>query len=219
MTPIGYIMLPLGVAGLLLSRKWLYRMFVFWTLFSATSAMNFGDEDNGYALQRWMFFSFLRLLRLFLNRGSTFAFSIDRRIVRPRMWLIGFATVSLIMPILINGRLLINSPILGIGWGSATSHNLIVKLLSNVGVVRLVVFIGAMGSVMIARWHDLGELSSPVSLPRSVWLPALAVFLLTSALIELPLVFGNFGLVLGMVLETSGKTHNPTIRHPHAEAQ
>jgi O-antigen ligase len=110
-------------------------------------------------------------------------------------------------------------PILGIGWGSATSHDLIVKLLSNVGVVGFVVFLGAMGSVAIASWRDLGGLSSPVSLSRSAWLLALAVFLLTSVLIEFPLVFGNFWLVLGMVLATSQWTHDPSMRPFRAEAQ
>jgi hypothetical protein len=40
MTPLGYIMLPVGLAGLFLSKRWLYRLFVFSTLFSATSAIN-----------------------------------------------------------------------------------------------------------------------------------------------------------------------------------
>ena len=66
MTPLGYILLPIGFAGMILSTKWLYRLFVFWTLFSATSAINFGQGEDGSALQVWMFFGFLWLLRLIL---------------------------------------------------------------------------------------------------------------------------------------------------------
>jgi hypothetical protein len=116
MTPLGYIMLPVGLAGLFLSKRWLYRLFVFSTLFSATSAINFGDADNGSALQLWMFFGFLWLLRLTMEHLLTLSFSIDRRIVRSCLWLIAFLFVaffSLIMPVYINGTLAIASPILG----------------------------------------------------------------------------------------------------------
>lgn len=130
MTILGYLMLPIGLAGLLLSEKWLYRLFVFWTLFSATSAINLGEGDNGSALPVWMFFGFFWLLRLTLDSFSARSFSIDRRILSPCLWLVAFlfiATLSLFMPIYINGRLGIESPFLG--DNSATplylaSHNL-----------------------------------------------------------------------------------------------
>lgn len=449
MTPLGYITLPIGLAGLLFSSKWLYRLFVFWTLFSASSVANFGEGDSGSALQVWMFFGFLWLLRLILERLSTLSFSIDHRILRPTIWLIAFlgvATISLAMPAYIDGRLSITSPILGdgteaplyltthnftqlmylifggtiaicvahanldnhrrhdteriillsaifislwgilqfvcnvtgipypdfvfnnsgsasgkgflqtleagvgrisstavepsvfaqslisllpltipaflrrgsvisipadrlcaglfivllvlstsstaylgilifgilllavllrshlisvakasvlavfaagglaavavlafvsvpivsqvansallnksssgsglerlmtitlawgyfrqfpilgIGWGSATSHDLLVKLLSNVGVAGTIIFLAAMFSVIRSNWRGLDELVAPEELSRSVWFLALTVFLITSLLIEFPLAFGNFWLVLGMALATS----------------
>ena len=451
MTPLGYILLPVGLAGLLLSTKWLYRLFVFWTLFSASSAVNIGEGDNGSALQAWMFFALLWLLRLFLERLSTLSFAIDRRVLHPCLWLIAFlavASISLVMPVHINGRLAIESPflgdtaeaplyltshnitqllylifgcivaicvahsnlrdedrhetervimisavfisvwglfqffcnvtgipypdfifnnsgsasgkgfmqtldigisrisstavepsvlaqslitllpltlpawqgrgsvlsvpidrgaavlfvlllilstsstaylglfilgvlfvalllrtraisrgkailisvfatvavvgavatavfsipfvseivnsvllskstsgsglervmtiglaygyfqqypILGIGWGSATSHDLIVKLLSNVGIIGALTFLAAMLSVMRANWRALNTDVLPSSLSRSAWLLALTVFLFTSILIEFPLVFGNFWLVLGMAIAMSTK--------------
>src|SRR5579859_1014373 len=449
MTPLGYILLPVGLAGLVLSTKWLYRLFVFWTLFSASAAVNIGEGDNGSALQVWMFFAFLWLLRLFLERLSTLSFAIDRRVLHPCLWLIGFlavASVSLLMPVYINGRLVIDSPflgdtaetplyltlhnvtqllylifggivaicvahsnlrnderhetervimisaifvsawgllqfvcnvtgapypdfifnnsgsasakgfmqtldtgvsrissttvepsvlaqclitllpltlpawqrrgsvlsvpidrgatvffvlllilstsstaylglfilgvlyvvlllrtraitkgkailisafatvevvgmvatavssipfvsevvnsvllskstsgsglerlmtiglaygyfqqypILGIGWGSATSHDLIVKLLSNVGIIGALTFLATMLSVMRANWRGLNADVLPSSLSRSAWLLALTVFLFTSILIEFPLVFGNFWLVLRMAIAIS----------------
>lgn len=448
MTPIGYIAFLAGVAGLFLSQRWLYRSFVFWTLFSATSAANFGGDENGSALQVWMVFGSFWLLRLILNRVSKLEFMIDGRIVGPCLWLIrfaGVATISLLMPLWINGDLLISSPILGedsstplyltshhftqllylvfgiliaicvahanlsdeqqhdtervilcsaifvaawggmqfacnltgfhypaflfnnsgsafakgylqtldiginrvssvavepsvlaqslvvllplclpawlnrgsvlsrwmdrsasillvaalvistsstaylglfllgisavvmivrsgalsirrvagyaaaalvgtcavvamavtnvpvvsnlansvllnksssgsgierlmtiglalgyfqqypilgIGWGSATSHDLIAKLLSNVGILGFAVFAGAMAVVMRASWRNLGDLTTPSSLSRFAWLLGFTVYLLTSVLIGFPLVFGNFWLMLGMAVAT-----------------
>lgn len=449
MTPLGYIFLPLGLAGLLLSDRWLYRLFVFWTLFSATSVLNVGGADNGSALQVWMFFGALWILRLGLQRVALLSFSIDRRLKGVSYWMIAFlavATVSLVMPVLINGRLNIASPflgdntqtplalsghnvtqllylifggiiaicvahtnlqrenreeteriilyaglfiacwgifqflcnvsglpypgfllnnsgsasgrgfmealdtgihrvssaavepsvlaqalltllpitlpawrkrgfvfsrrrdrllallfiivlvlstsatayvglvilaltyvlysvrtggisktramfvfaltgifaaafaavvfvsvplvsevvnsvllgkassgsgieramtislafgyfqrypILGIGWGSATSHDLIVKLLSNVGIVGTILFFGAMFSIVRSNWQKISSRNSPVDLSREVWLMSLVCFVLTSILIEFPLVFGNFWLILGMSMATA----------------
>ena len=116
MTPLGYLLLPVGAAGLLFSRKWLYRLFVFWTLFSASSAANFGEGENGSALQIWMLFGSLWLLRLLVEHLSTTSFSIDQRIARPSIWLFAFllvASFSLVMPLYIDGALQIASPRLG----------------------------------------------------------------------------------------------------------
>jgi O-antigen ligase len=116
MTPLGYIILLAGLAGLLVSSKWLYRSFVFWTLFSASSAANFGEGENASALQIWMLFGALWLLRELIEGFTEFSFSLDRRIARPALWLIGFslvASLSLIMPVYINGALQIASPQLG----------------------------------------------------------------------------------------------------------
>jgi hypothetical protein len=141
MTPLGYILLPFGAAGFLLSKKWLYRFFVFWTLFSASSAMNFGAGENGSGLQVWMFFGFLWLLRLLLEHLSTLSFSIDRRILRPCLWLMAFLTVaaiSLIMPAYINGSLAITAPHLGDDSQTPlylTSHNFTQLLYLVFGVV------------------------------------------------------------------------------------
>ena len=129
MTPLGYVVLLPGVAGFLFSKKWLYRLLVFWTLFSASTAMNFGEGESGSGLQVWMFFGALWLLRLVIEHLSTFSFSIDRRIVRPCLWLIAFlivAAVSLIMPAYINGELAITSAHFGDNSQTPlhlTSHN------------------------------------------------------------------------------------------------
>ena len=450
MTPLGYIMLPVGLAALFLSKRWLYRLFVFWTLFSATSVANFGEGENGSALQVWMLFGSLWLLRLTIESLLQCDFVIDRRIARPCLWLMAFvfvASISLVMPIYIHGSLAITSPqqgndsatplfltshhvtqllylllggaiavsvahsnlrdgerleteriilvsavfisiwglvqfccnltgipypdyifnnsgsssakgyletlfglgrissaavepsmfalglisllpltfpawlrrgsvfsvstdrscsvlfivllilctsstayvgmlilaallfllllrtraitivkalkcaavsgiaavtvvtsaassipivsdivnavllskysagsgmerartiglafgyfkefpLLGIGWGSATSHDLIVKLLSNVGIVGTFAFFGAMYCVIRANWQALDTLALPTSLSRAAWLLSFTAFLFTSILITFPLAFGNFWLVLGMAMSTGWK--------------
>jgi hypothetical protein len=144
MTPIGYIVLPIGLAALFLSKKWLYRCFVFSTLFSATSAVNFGAKDSGSSLQLWMFFGFLWLLRLVLDNLSSLSFSIDGRIRRPCLWLIAFlfvATFSLLMPLYIDGSLLITSTSLIDNSETPlylTSHNFTQLLYLVFGVVTAI---------------------------------------------------------------------------------
>jgi len=451
MTPLGYILLPIGLAALLFSKRWLYRLFVFWTLFSASSALNVGEGENGSALQVWMLFGFLWIIRLIAENLSLVRLKVDGRIARPCLWLIAFlciASASLIMPVYINGTMAISSPslandsetplfltshsftqllylifggtiaicvahsnmrdrdrheteqiillsglfialwglvqffcnitgaaypdyifnnsgsasgkgfletldgvgrvcsvatepavfaqalisllpltlaawlrkgsvlspridracavlfvvlllvctssigylgllilgilllpllwrthtisalkalkiaamvtaaltalvvvsvssipvvsdvinsallnkatagsgvergmtivlafgyfqkfpLLGIGWGSATSHDLLVKLLSNVGVVGTFTFLGTAISVLRGNWRSLKPLLTADSLSRAAWFLALAIFLSTSLFNEFPLAFGNFWLVLGMAISTSPKS-------------
>jgi O-antigen ligase len=94
-------------------------------------------------------------------------------------------------------------PILGIGWGSATSHDLIVKLLSNVGVVGTAVFFCAIFSIVRSSWQKISSSNSPLELSREAWLMSLVAFVLTSILIEFPLAFGNFWLIVGMSMATA----------------
>jgi hypothetical protein len=104
-------------------------------------------------------------------------------------------------------------PILGIGWGSATSHDLLVKLLSNVGLVGTFAFLGAIFWVLRANWRAMSPLVSSTSLSRAAWSLGLAAFLFTSVLITFPLAFGNFWLVLGMAIST-GWTLVPARKFP-----
>lgn len=463
MTLLGYLLLPVGLAGLFLSKKWLYYLFVFWALFSASSVANFGEGEKGSAVQVWMFFGSLWLLRTMFDHLSTLSFSIDRRLLRPILWMAAFllvASLSLVMPLYIDGKLSIASqylfdetvtplfltwhhvtqllylalgiavtisvaqsnlrsddrhktervilfsaifvsiwglfqlvcnitgipypdyifnnsgsasgkgfleylqgvgvgricsaavepsvlaqsllsllpltlaawlnrnsvisvfidrfctvlfiglvilttssigylglpmlaamvvmlllrtgaislakavklaaatallvgviassyfsiptvrdvintvlidkassgsgleraltivqafryfqafPVLGIGWGSATSHDLIVKLLSNVGIIGTFTFFGAMYCVMRANWRALDTLALPWNLPRATWLLSLSIFLVTSVINEFPLPFGNFWLVLGMAMSTGWKTE-PACRPVFAPA-
>jgi hypothetical protein len=94
-------------------------------------------------------------------------------------------------------------PILGIGWGSATSYDLVVLLLCSVGVVGIWVFAGAMLCVLRCNWRAVDRLVLPVHLSRAVWFLSLATFLLAGIVVGFPLAFGNFWLILGMAISTS----------------
>jgi hypothetical protein len=96
-------------------------------------------------------------------------------------------------------------PLLGIGWGSATSHDLIVKLLSNVGLIGTLAFLAAMLSVLGRNWRALASLEHPAGLSRAMWLLGISLFLATSAIAGFPLAFGNFWLVLGVAISTGWK--------------
>ena len=94
-------------------------------------------------------------------------------------------------------------PILGIGWGSATSHDLIVYLLANAGILGAFALLGAVTVVLRANWRGLDALIAPESLSRAVWYLSFAVFFFISLFVEFPLALGNFWLVLGMAISTS----------------
>jgi hypothetical protein len=96
-------------------------------------------------------------------------------------------------------------PLLGIGWGSATSHDLLVKLLSNVGILGAFTFFAAVYCVLRANWRALDSFVLPMNLSRFAWFLALALFLFTGMLGEFPLALGNFWLVLGMAISTGWK--------------
>ena len=154
MTPLGYLLLPVGFACLLLSPKWLYRIFVFSTLFSATAVATFGEGEDASALQVWMLFGSLWLLRLLLGHLLTLSFSIDRRILRPCLWLIAFlavASLSLFMPIYINGSLAITDPV-----PFATSETPLFLSWHNVTQVLYLIFGGAI-AISVAHFNLLNR--------------------------------------------------------------
>jgi O-antigen ligase len=98
-------------------------------------------------------------------------------------------------------------PLLGVGWGSATSHDLIVMLLSNVGIFGAVAFFAALYVVLRANWRALDSFVLPADLSRSAWFLSLLMFLFTSVIDGFPLALGNFWLVLGMAISTSWKAY------------
>jgi len=115
MTPLGFIIVPLGLILLLNSREWLYRCVVFSVFFSATVVLNVGSGDNASGLQVWMYFASLWLAGSLFDGLRTRKLAISGKLIVPTGILLIFlfiAMTSLFMPLYINGRLAIASPFL-----------------------------------------------------------------------------------------------------------
>lgn len=115
MTPHAFLLVPLGLALLIFSREWLYRLFIASTLFSGTAVFNVGGGDNASGVQVWMFFGGLWLLRDLGSRLARGNVSFCRPLLVSAAWLAFFlliVTMSLVMPSYINGHLQIESPLL-----------------------------------------------------------------------------------------------------------
>lgn len=96
-------------------------------------------------------------------------------------------------------------PLLGVGWGSVTSHDLIFKLLANSGIAGLVAFAMFLSSLGSGLWKSVARTDSGQHLaPWSYWgacmLVASLIFVLTSMVSEFTYVFGHLWFVFGMSL-------------------
>lgn len=100
-------------------------------------------------------------------------------------------------------------PILGVGWGTVTSHDLIFKLLADVGVVGLISFAWFIKALWSSLWRSsVGFRRKTDASQRSYWasgmLVATAIILFTNILTGFSYVFGPLWLVFGMGLAVSG---------------
>lgn len=115
MTPLGYVIIPVGLVIACASRRWLLRLLIISIPFSDSVIANVGSGDNASGIQIWMFVGALWLLRESIFAIGTLDFRLRRSLAAPCAWLAGFVTaaaVSLLMPIYIDGSLQIASPLL-----------------------------------------------------------------------------------------------------------
>jgi hypothetical protein len=96
-------------------------------------------------------------------------------------------------------------PVLGVGWGTVTSHDLVFKLLADVGIVGLIAFALFLKSLGSGLWKSVAGLRRRAVIPeRSYWaacmLVATLILVLTSAFTEFTYVFGHLWFVFGMGL-------------------
>lgn len=112
-TPIGFILIPLGLILLGLSNKWLYYLMVFFIPFSATSVINISSGAAASGLQASLYFGTL----LILGELTKAVYRGKLCLPRERGWsflLLGafgfMAICSLAMPLIINGRIMVPSP-------------------------------------------------------------------------------------------------------------
>jgi O-antigen ligase len=117
-----------------------------------------------------------------------------------------FSGLERVMTIELAYGYFVRYPLLGIGWGSAVSHDLIIMLWSNVGVIGALTFLGAMWYTMRSSWRVMDSLDSQMGLSRAAWFLSLAVTLSISIFSGFPLAMGNFWVAIGMVIATSWRS-------------
>jgi hypothetical protein len=99
-------------------------------------------------------------------------------------------------------------PILGIGWASITSHDLIANILANAGLIGLLTFIAAMYSIFRVLYRSIKSRSRLLRLPGLMRMDfalyvALGVTLATSVLSGFLNTFSFFWFVLGLAIAAS----------------
>jgi hypothetical protein len=111
-TPIGWILLPLGAALFLVAPGALYQLTIFFLPFSATAIANIGSSDSASGVQASMFFGALWMLKEMPALVSLRSVEKDRlrTPVRQLVLFVYIVAISLIMPMWINGHLVIESP-------------------------------------------------------------------------------------------------------------
>jgi O-Antigen ligase len=113
-------------------------------------------------------------------------------------------------------------PILGIGWGSSTSADVILKLLSNTGILGLLAFGWFLRNLFSQLWQSMLR-PTPRSgfSERTYWACALLVasFILvaTSELSGFAFVYGHTWFVFGMALAVPLLHEAGLKRHAHGE--
>ena len=107
-------------------------------------------------------------------------------------------------------------PILGIGWGSATSYDLIFKLLSNTGVLGLLAFALFVKNLFLRLWRAMVRQNAQKKISeRTYWacclLVASFILVVTNELTGFSFVYGHLWFVFGMAIAV------PIFRDPSLE--
>jgi O-antigen ligase len=161
-TPIGWILIPLGIAYFLFAPGRLYMWMVFSLPFSATAVVNIGSGESASGVQATMFFGALWMAREFPKFLGTQDSQIKQNLRSPTnqlRWFVLVAVVSLIMPLWINGRLYIDDPEFSNGF--ANSAPLVFRLRNITQVVYLVY--GVVLTILVAfKNSDVRELMRSV---------------------------------------------------------
>lgn len=111
-TPIGWFLIPLGISMFIVRPQWLYVLTVFFAPFSATSVINAGASGSGQGFSPYLLFGLLLVLRQSGDAVLRMKVRIKRGATYPLSLLYLFAGVcltSLVMPLIINGRLQVMS--------------------------------------------------------------------------------------------------------------
>ncbi len=102
-------------------------------------------------------------------------------------------------------------PILGVGWASVTSHDLVVKILSNTGVVGFTafsVFVGLLLANTLRTSRRAVISKEYFDQPSTILFIACVVMLLLASISEFPDVFGHFWFILGIGIASTSQRLN-----------
>ncbi|HEY0796720.1 MAG TPA: O-antigen ligase family protein [Acidisarcina sp.] len=91
-------------------------------------------------------------------------------------------------------------PLLGVGWGSVTSHDLLFKLLADVGLIGFMSFAGAVLWLIIRLNRDLKGRQDRVAMIQMAWLLSLTVLIFTNVLSGFAYVLGHMWFTFGMAI-------------------
>jgi hypothetical protein len=141
-------MIPFGLIAAISSPRMLFAATLFFAPFSATAVVNIGAGENASGVTVYVYFAILLVLRALCDSLFRLRLSIPRAISRPVMYLFLFLTVcavSILMPLWINGKLEIMSPILI----DMTTTPLYFSSKNVTGLVYL--FLGIFTATMVAR--------------------------------------------------------------------
>jgi len=105
-------------------------------------------------------------------------------------------------------------PVLGVGWASVTSHDLVVKILSNTGIVGFTafsVFVGLLLANMLRTSRRAVIAKRYFDQPSTILFIACVEMLLLASITEFPDVFGHFWFILGMGIASTSERLNDVV--------
>ncbi|HEY0758500.1 MAG TPA: hypothetical protein VGD59_04505 [Acidisarcina sp.] len=102
-------------------------------------------------------------------------------------------------------------PLLGIGWGSVGSHDTVVKLLANVGVLGLASFLAFLFWIASRLLEGVKGRRDGVALTQMVWLLSLTMVMMIDTMGGFSHVFGHLWLVLAMAMASAVLTQPGTL--------
>lgn len=141
-----------------------------------------------------------------------------------------FSALERLMTIHNSWEMFLRYPILGVGWESIGSHDLIVHILANAGIVGLLLFLAAIYAVFRGLYRPIKLRSKKLRVEGMIQIDfamyvALAIMLLTSVISGFLNVFSFFWFTWGLAIAVAGRTdviadeetrglERPRQRHP-----
>jgi len=114
-----------------------------------------------------------------------------------------YSVLSRVYSVLLARDYFVQYPVLGLGWGSVTSHDLVFKLLSNTGIVGLFVFSLFVVTALVRLWRSArsGELGDSGNVFWSICiLTSLLTIIVASAAGEFAFTYGHVWFVFGLAI-------------------